>query len=102
MYYILLPDQETRDKLMSRLDEHGMSAVFHYIPLHSAPAGIRYGRSHGSLDVTDLASRCILRLPLWMGMEEHEVDRVVNTVTEFFARDQGARRAKAQVAGRGS
>ena len=55
-------------------------AYFHYVPLHSAPAGRRFGRAHGPLDVTDAAADRLLRLPLWVGMTPDDVARVVQGV----------------------
>ena len=80
MYYLLLPDLAARDGLISALDAQGVQAVFHYVPLHSSPAGRRYGRAHGPLDVTDRVSDTLVRLPLWVGMSETDVDRVVQGV----------------------
>jgi dTDP-4-amino-4,6-dideoxygalactose transaminase len=73
MYYILLPDLQRRTALIAHLKEAGVHSVFHYVPLHSAPAGRRYARAHGQLSVTDDISDRLLRLPLWVGMEEQQV-----------------------------
>ena len=82
MYYLLLPDRASRDGLIRRLASQGIQAVFHYVPLHSSPAGLRYGRTAGSLSVTDDASARLVRLPLWVDMEEAEVERVTAGVEE--------------------
>jgi len=74
MYYILLPDLARRTAVIQKLKEQGVQAVFHYIPLHSAPAGKRYARAHGELSVTDDVSDRLLRLPLWVGMEDQQRD----------------------------
>jgi len=72
MYYILLPDLESRTALISDLKQHDIHAVFHYVPLHSAPEGLSHGRASGDLKITqDLADR-LLRLPLWLGVEQHQ------------------------------
>jgi len=72
MYYILLPDLESRTALISELKQHDISTVFHYVPLHSAPEGLNHGRASGDLKITqDLADR-LLRLPLWLGVEQHQ------------------------------
>ena len=63
-----------------------MSAVFHYVPLHSAPAGRRFGRTAGSLDVTDDASGRLVRLPLWIGMTPEQTQRVIDEVDRALAR----------------
>jgi dTDP-4-amino-4,6-dideoxygalactose transaminase len=80
MFYILLRDGDARGHLLERLKEAGINAVFHYVPLHSSEAGLRFGRSHGSLPFTDSISGRIVRLPLWIGMTRGDVDRVAGTV----------------------
>lgn len=70
MYYLLLPSLEARSTFISRLKAAGVQSVFHYIPLHSAPAGLKYSRAHGTLPVTGDISDRLVRLPLWVGLEE--------------------------------
>jgi dTDP-4-amino-4,6-dideoxygalactose transaminase len=65
---------------MAHLQENGIYAVFHYVPLHSSPAGRRFGRAHGELPVTDRVSDTLVRLPLWVGMGDLDVGRVVAAV----------------------
>lgn len=84
MYYTLLPDLASRTGFIERLKELGVGAVFHYVPLHSAPAGLKFGRAHGSMDVTDSYSARLVRLPLWMGLEAH-FDDVIAAVGESLA-----------------
>ena len=73
MYYILLPSLKVRTALIEELKAHDIHTVFHYVPLHSSPAGIRYARAAGPLPMTeDIADR-LVRLPLWLGLEEHQV-----------------------------
>lgn len=79
MYYILLPSLKQRTQVIQSLREQGILAVFHYVPLHSAPAGRRFGRASGSLSNTDALADRLLRLPLWLGMDEH-VDHVVDSL----------------------
>jgi dTDP-4-amino-4,6-dideoxygalactose transaminase len=67
MYYILLPDQQTRARLIAALKAHSIHSVFHYIPLHSSPMGLKVGRTAGSLPVTETIAERLLRLPLWIG-----------------------------------
>ena len=74
MYYVLLPDLERRSAAIEKLRALGVNSVFHYVPLHSSPAGVRYGRAHGGLAVTDDVSDRLLRLPLWVGMEERQTE----------------------------
>lgn len=68
MYYVLLPPEIDRQKVLSELKENDIFSVFHYIPLHSAPAGQRYGRVHGELGITVRQSERLVRLPLWIGL----------------------------------
>ncbi|WP_349744982.1 dTDP-4-amino-4,6-dideoxygalactose transaminase [Stenotrophomonas geniculata] len=70
MYYLLLPSLEARTKFIFSMKESGVQTVFHYIPLHSSPAGEQLGRTSGNLDVTDDISNRLVRLPLWLGLEE--------------------------------
>jgi dTDP-4-amino-4,6-dideoxygalactose transaminase len=80
MYYLLLPDLESRLILLEELKGSGINAVFHYVPLHSSPAGRRYGQASGDLSHTKNASDCLVRLPLWVGMAEEDVMRVIDAV----------------------
>lgn len=74
MYYLLLADLVGRTRLIEGLKTRGMSAVFHYVPLHSAPAGKTYGRVHGDMHHTDALSDRLVRLPLWVGLDPHQDD----------------------------
>lgn len=71
MYYLLLPSLEARTRFIESLKEQGVQSVFHYIPLHSSPAGSTFGRTGSSLAVTDDISDRLVRMPLWIGVEEH-------------------------------
>jgi dTDP-4-amino-4,6-dideoxygalactose transaminase len=80
MYYVLLAAGTNRDQLIERLTEQGVNAVSHYVPLHSSPAGVRYGRVHGSLEVTEDLSHRLVRLPLWAEMTADDAHRVAGSV----------------------
>jgi dTDP-4-amino-4,6-dideoxygalactose transaminase len=80
LYRIMLADRAARDAVIGALAADGISAYFHYVPLHSAPAGRRFGRVCGPLDVTDAAAEQLLRLPLWVGMTPDDVARVAQGV----------------------
>jgi dTDP-4-amino-4,6-dideoxygalactose transaminase len=80
LYRIMLGDRATRERVIAALAASGIAAYFHYVPLHSAPAGRRFGRAHGPLDVTDAAAERLLRLPLWVGMTPDDVARVAQGV----------------------
>jgi dTDP-4-amino-4,6-dideoxygalactose transaminase len=83
MYYLLLPDLETRSRFIDDLKQAGIYAVFHYVPLHSSDAGRRFGRMVGDLAVTDEISGRLVRLPLWPGMSDEDVDRVIDAVASI-------------------
>lgn len=84
MYYIKVKNLEERSRLIQFLKEHEVQAVFHYIPLHSAPAGIRFGRFHGEDRYTTRESSRLLRLPLYYGMEEQDRHTAVQAVKDFY------------------
>ncbi len=70
MYYILLESLEKRTEVIAQLKAQGVNAVFHYVPLHSSPAGKKYARTNGELHHTNNLSDRLLRLPLWVGMDD--------------------------------
>jgi dTDP-4-amino-4,6-dideoxygalactose transaminase len=86
MYYLLLETMDARDRAIEDLAELGVAAVFHYVPLHSAPAGRRLGRAVGTLSVTDDVSGRLLRLPLWVGMTNEQVEGVIAAVWQVVRR----------------
>jgi dTDP-4-amino-4,6-dideoxygalactose transaminase len=79
MYYLLLPDLDKRTAFISKLKELDIHTVFHYIPLHSAPAGLKFSRFHGDMQYTDNLSERLVRLPLWVGLDEH-IDVVIEKI----------------------
>ncbi|HEY9643448.1 MAG TPA: dTDP-4-amino-4,6-dideoxygalactose transaminase [Coleofasciculaceae cyanobacterium] len=85
MYYLLLQDLETRTALLAYLKSRGVQSTFHYVPLHSSPAGKKYGRTSGELTVTDDLSDRLLRLPLGAGMTIKEADYAISEVCAFLA-----------------
>lgn len=85
IFYLLFKDQEIRDKVMYRLKEHGILAVFHYIPLHTSPMGISFGNREGDLPVTEELSARLLRLPLYAGMDDLNLKYIITSVIEQFS-----------------
>jgi dTDP-4-amino-4,6-dideoxygalactose transaminase len=84
LYYLLLPDLERRQAMLRHLGEHGVQATFHYQPLHDAPAGRRLGRTApGGCPVTEDVADRLLRLPLYPGLSDAEVEHVVHAVRAF-------------------
>ncbi len=81
MYQLLLPTLEKRSVFIAALKENGVGSVFHYVPLHTAPAGLRHGRAFGELRHTLELSDRLVRLPLWLGLEEQQ-DEVIRRVIE--------------------
>lgn len=79
MYYLLLRDLEQRTSFIDRMSKEGIHCVFHYVPLHTAPQGTRRGRSEGGLPVTCNVADRLVRLPLWMGLDEEQA-RVIDMV----------------------
>lgn len=84
MFYIKARDLQERTELMKYLKERGIHTVFHYIPLHSAPAGKRYGRFAGEDKYTTKESERLLRLPLYYGLKEEEAEYVADKIIEFY------------------
>ncbi len=84
MFYIKAKDLEERTRLIAYMKERGIQAVFHYIPLHTAPAGDRYGRFVGEDCYTTKESERILRLPMYYALTEEEQELVIRTVKEFY------------------
>lgn len=80
MYYVLLASEIDRQKVLSEFKRNEIFSVFHYVPLHSSPAGIRYGRAHGELEVTVRQSEKLIRLPLWVGLSAEQQYRVVDVL----------------------
>ena len=80
MYYVLLAPGTDRAKVINALRKQNIFAVFHYVPLHSSPGGLRYGRAVGKLEVTDSQSDRLIRLPLWLGLSTEQQSYVVNAL----------------------
>lgn len=85
LFYVLLDSLDTRSRLIAHLKSQGIHPVFHYVPLHSSPAGRRYGRVGSSMQVTDALSEHLLRLPLFYEMNAEDIARITAAIREFFA-----------------
>lgn len=83
MFYIKLADLEERTAFISYMKSKGILCVFHYVPLHSAPAGLRFGRFHGEDVYTTRESERLVRLPMYYGMKSEEIDEVVAAILSF-------------------
>ncbi len=84
MFYLKTKDMVERTALISFLKENGILAVFHYVPLHSAPAGLKFGRFHGEDNYTTKESERLLRLPMFYKLTEQEVEYITGKVKEFY------------------
>jgi len=84
MFYIKCRNLEERTELIAYLKKNDISAVFHYIPLHSAPAGLKFGRFGGEDIYTTKESERLVRLPMWYGMAEKETFLIVKKVKQFL------------------
>jgi len=82
MYYVLLTQEIDRQFVLSELKRNEIHSVFHYVPLHSSPAGRRYGRVHGGLDVTNRQSERLVRLPLWVGLASEQQNFIVDVLAK--------------------
>ena len=85
MFYVKARDLEERTALIRFLREHDVASVFHYIPLHGAPAGKRFGRFHGTDRYTTKESERLTRLPMYYGLESDTVEMICDLIKEFYA-----------------
>ena len=84
MFYILLDDLAGRTALIRHLKPRGIHAVFHYVPLHSSPAGMKFGRAASAMPVTDDVAGLLLRLPLYYDLTDDEVAGIAAEIVAFF------------------
>ncbi len=84
MYYIKLSDLEERTKFITYLKENGILSVFHYVPLHTAPAGIKYGRFAGEDKYTTKESERLVRLPMYYHLTLEDKEYIVDTIFKYF------------------
>jgi dTDP-4-amino-4,6-dideoxygalactose transaminase len=90
MYYVLLPDRTTRDAVLAAMKRHGVQTTFHYVPLHSAPAGVRFAARPADCPVTDEISGRLLRLPFHNNLSGDDVERVVDVLLQVLRSGAGA------------
>ncbi len=84
MFYIKCKDLEERTKLISYARENGVQFVFHYVPLHSAPAGLKFGRFNGKDEYTTKESERLMRLPMYYGLPKEAKEQVVKVIKDFY------------------
>jgi len=83
MYYVLLPKETDRQSILDEYKKRNISTVFHYVPLHSSPAGQRYGRTPQNLPLTNALSEQLIRLPLWVGISKEQQESVIEVLSEY-------------------
>jgi len=76
MYYLLLPNLEQQSNFILHLKNIGINVVFHYVPLHSSRIGKTLSRTHGDMTQTNKLSECLVRLPLWVGLND-QINNVI-------------------------
>jgi dTDP-4-amino-4,6-dideoxygalactose transaminase len=84
LVYVTVPQREVRDRLLSFLQDQGILAIFHYVPLHTSPMGLRLGCREGELPVTEAMAGRVLRLPCYFELDEETQDVVIDAVFRFF------------------
>jgi dTDP-4-amino-4,6-dideoxygalactose transaminase len=91
LYYLILPSAPARDAFIAAMRAAGIATSFHYVPLHSSPAGRRYGRTVGALTQTEQLSQRLVRLPLWPGLDPQSVERVIEAALAAASDVAGSR-----------
>ena len=84
IFYLIMNNVDARNDLLSHLHHHGISATFHYIPLHESIAGKKFGRTLSPLPHTNRAGHCLIRLPLFPDLTDEQQDRVINLTNDFL------------------
>lgn len=82
MFYIKVKNLKERQKMLAYLKEHGIGAVFHYVPLHSSEAGLRFGQFFGEDKYTTMESERLIRLPMWYGLKGEEIQMVIGAIKD--------------------
>lgn len=83
IFYFLLPDADQRGEFMQKMRAKGIQTIFHYVPLHQSPAGQKFGRVHGSMSNTEALSSRLVRLPLWVGLDD-QMQFIIDSVHELL------------------
>lgn len=91
MFYLKVRGSEERRRLLTYLGENGVSAVFHYIPLHRSKAGLRFGRFHGEDKFTTRESERLLRLPMYYGLLEKDIEKITACIERFYVEKESVR-----------
>lgn len=86
MFYMKVKDIDERSKLIEYLKDNNINTVFHYVPLHSAPAGLKYGRFDGEDISTSVESERLIRLPIYYGLNKNEIKYIIERINNYFAK----------------
>ena len=86
MFYIKVKNLDERTRLIDYLKENGINTAFHYVPLHSAPAGLKFGRFHGVDKFTTKESERLFRLPMYYQIKTNEINMITESIREFFGK----------------
>ena len=84
IYYILMKSPEERQIIEEKFRQENIQSFFHFVPLHSSPAGLKYGRTSGTLDTTERLSSCLLRLPIYPTLQLHEQDKIASVLFKHW------------------
>lgn len=84
IFYLVLNNLDVRTRLISFLKENGISSVFHYVPLHNSPAGLKYGKTFSNLKITEEYADRLLRLPMYYDLKDSELDYILEKINTFF------------------
>ena len=84
MFYIKCKDLQERTAFIGFMKDHGVGCVFHYIPLHTAPAGYKFGRFDGNDEYTTIESERLVRLPMFYRLSEDQVKYIIDCIKEFY------------------
>jgi dTDP-4-amino-4,6-dideoxygalactose transaminase len=85
MYHVVLSPESNRANVLEELRNRGVGAISHYVPLHSSPAGAKFGRTSGNMKNTDFVASNLIRLPLWVGLTEESQKQVVNSLDKILS-----------------
>ena len=91
MFYLKCKDLETRQAYIQFMKENDILCVFHYVPLHSAPAGLKFGRFAGEDEHTTPDSDRLVRLPMYYNLAEEDIQKVIDKTLEFFEQRDGGK-----------
>ncbi len=83
-FYIKVKDLETRIELLEHLKQNDVLAGFHYVPLHSAPAGLKFGRFNDNDELTTVESERLVRLPMYYGLRNSDIQIIIKAIQKFF------------------